>query len=113
MRTEPPSSLPTDAKHSPVETAAADPAEEPPVILVQIPGIVNGAETAGGPGAGESHFIQVQFAEQDDSGSLQSPGYFRIFGWDAVLKNLSSRGCSQAGGVDIVFERDRDAVDAA
>src|SRR5580658_191365 len=39
MRTEPPSSLPTDAKQSPVETAAADPAEEPPVILARFQGL--------------------------------------------------------------------------
>src|SRR5260370_24212198 len=39
IRTDPPSSLPTDAKQSPVETAAADPAEDPPVILSRFQGL--------------------------------------------------------------------------
>src|SRR5205085_3485183 len=42
IRTDPPSSLPTDAKQSPVETAAADPAEEPPVILSRFQGLCAG-----------------------------------------------------------------------
>src|SRR5260370_37710063 len=41
-RTGPSSSLPTDAKQSPVETAAADPAEDPPVILSRFQGLCTG-----------------------------------------------------------------------
>src|ERR1700678_3286933 len=39
MRTEPPSSLPTEPKQSPAETAAADPADDPPVILSRFQGL--------------------------------------------------------------------------
>ena len=39
MRTEPPSSLPTEPKHNPAATAAADPAEDPPVILSKFHGL--------------------------------------------------------------------------
>src|SRR6266404_8007701 len=42
MRTEPPSSLPTEPKQSPAETAAADPADDPPVILSGFQGLCTG-----------------------------------------------------------------------
>src|SRR5258708_28455077 len=42
MRTEPPSSLPTEPKQSPAETAAADPADDPPVIRLRFHGLCEG-----------------------------------------------------------------------
>src|SRR5579872_7308375 len=42
MRTEPPSSLPTEPKQSPADTAAAEPADDPPVILSGFQGLCAG-----------------------------------------------------------------------
>ncbi len=42
MRTEPPSSLPTEPKHRPAATAAAEPADEPPVMRSRFQGLCAG-----------------------------------------------------------------------
>src|SRR5438270_12182052 len=72
-----------------------------------------GTKTARRSSAGERHFVQVQFAQQDCAGGLQPPGDFRVFSRHAVLENLSCRGGPYASGVDVVFERERDAVQPA
>ena len=41
---------------------------------VEIPGIVRRTEAAGCAGAGEGHFIQIQFAEEDRARGFQARG---------------------------------------
>ena len=80
---------------------------------VEIPGIVGGAEAAGGAGAGECHLIQVQLAEEDDARGLQAPGDLCVFGGDSILEDLRGRRGEDARGVDVVLEGDGNAVQAA
>ena len=54
--------------------------------------------------------VQIELAEQDRARVLQSARDFGIFGRNAVLEQLARAGGANAGGVDVVLERDRNAV---
>src|SRR5262249_43150872 len=75
-----------------------------------MPRIVRGAEAAGSAGAGERHLIEIQFAEQHCAGCFEPASYFCIFGGNTIVED--SCGCSRtnARGVDIVLEGERNPV---
>ena len=113
MRTEPPSSLPTEPKHSPAETAAAESGRGPARDTVLIPGVAGRTETTGRPGTGECHFVQIQLAQEDCASSLQALRDLRVFGGDSILKHPGGRGCLNSRCVDVVLESYRNAIQAA
>ena len=77
---------------------------------IQIPGIVRYAEAASSAGSLKRHFIQVQLAQEDRRRSLQAPGNLSVFGGNSILENIRRRCGLQTGCIDIVLERNGDAM---
>src|SRR5690348_14966913 len=68
-------------------------------------------EASGCSRSRKRHLIQIQFAEEDHARVAQPPGYFGVFGWHAILEHLRRRSSTNALGINVVFERDRHAVE--
>jgi hypothetical protein len=57
--------------------------------------------------------VEICLAEQNRAGALQSADYFGIFGGNAILEQLTRSSGADAGSVDVVLQRDRDAMEWA
>ena len=80
---------------------------------VERPGIVHGAEVPGRRAHAVGALVHVELAEQDGAGLVQTPRDLGVRGGHAVGEGGRGRGRADAGGVDVVLERDRDAVQRA
>ncbi len=78
-----------------------------------VPGVVYFAKETDHRAAAVGEFVQVLFAEDDRSGSAQAAHDFGVFLWNAIFELGASGGGPGAGGINKVFEPDRDAVEWA
>ena len=71
---------------------------------------MRGPKAASCAGSFKRHFIQVQLAQEHGRRSFQPPGDLSVFGGNSILENIRSRCGLQTGCIDIVLERNRDAM---
>ncbi len=80
---------------------------------VERPGIAGGAEVGDVAGAADGELVEVELADDDGSGEFEAADDVGVFGGDAVAEHGAGSGGAGAGGVDVVFERDGNAVEWA
>lgn len=80
-------------------------------VAGEIPGVADRAEVTGDGGAAEGEFVEVEFAEQNGAGLGEAAGDLGVFGGDTVVEDGAGGGGADAGGVDVVFESDGNAVE--
>src|SRR5215471_11006480 len=78
--------------------------------MVQRPWIVNRPEICDCRSSPESEFMEVQLADQDGACLLQTHDDFGVFRRNAILEYTARRRGFDAGSIDIVFQRDRNAM---
>lgn len=78
--------------------------------MIEIPGIVHGTEATGGAGPFEGHLIEIELAQKDRPSGFEARGDFGILGWDAIVEHATGGRGADGGSVDVVFERDGDAI---
>ena len=57
-----------------------------------------------------SEFVQIQLAEQDGARVFQTARDFGVCPGNAIFKELARAGGADAGGIDVVFQGDGNAV---
>ena len=77
---------------------------------IEIPWIVHGAEVADRRRGAERELVHVEFPEKYGTGRLQPSDHLRIFHRYAIFEDRARRSRANAGSVDIVLCRNRDAV---
>ena len=55
--------------------------------------------------------MEIRFADDDRAGGSEPPRHLGVFGRDAIVEHRARGGRSQARGVDVVLQRDRNAVE--
>ena len=78
MRIEPPVSVPTDPKHMPFASAAAEPPLEPPADRVGSCGLPHRPERGLVAGRAERELVQVGLADDDGAGVAQAADDRRV-----------------------------------
>jgi hypothetical protein len=79
--------------------------------VVERPGVVHGPEEAFVGRATVREFLKVEFAEDDGSSGFESADDFGVIGGNAVLIDAIGGGGANSGRVDVVFDRDGNAVE--
>ena len=92
-RTEPPVSSPSENEQSPAATATPEPADEPPGVVVGVPGIARLAVRVVDRAA-EGELGQVQLAEQDAAGGGEARHHGGVVVGDVVGAGSASRPSS-------------------
>lgn len=80
-------------------------------VAGEIPGVADGPEVTGDGGAAEGEFVEVELAEEDGASLGEAAGDFGVFGGDTIVEDGAGAGGADAGGVDVVFESDGNAVE--
>ena len=78
--------------------------------LVQRPGIVHRSEVGDRGRSTQREFMEIQLAEDNRAGSFQTHDNFCIFGRNAVFEDAARGGRPDAGRIDVVLQRDGNAV---
>jgi hypothetical protein len=71
---------------------------------------VNRTKAAGGPGAGKSKFVEVQFAKLHSAGLTDASRHLGIFGRHTRREKPAGGGGQNAGRVDVILQSDREAM---
>ena len=79
-------------------------------MMIHRPRVVNGSEVGDGRRSAERELVEIQLAQHNRAGSLQSRDDVRIVVGNPVLEERARTRGPDPSRVDVVFERDWNAV---
>ena len=88
-------------------------ARRPARIPIQRPRVAHRTEVTGRGGAAGGELVKVGLANQHRTCLLQAAGHLGVLAGDAIVEHRAGRGGPDARGVDVVLERDGNAVERA
>ena len=109
-RPEPAVSVPRLKLTSPAATATAEPELEPPGHVLRVEGVARNAVGRAHADQAGGELVEVGLADQDRARGEQPLDYEGILLCD-IRELRASRGGRMAGRVDVVLDRERDAVE--